>query len=108
MNDMVIKPGRSGPAVWVEFPITTSYDKTDIETVTKSFFRPLNDKGGFVEFNVDLDKWELQQDPNLPDVRNAKMIWLITKQGEIHIDGFPLSEPGVEPEFFDYEGNKIQ
>jgi RHS repeat-associated protein len=105
-SEMLIRPGRSGPAIWVEYPIITSYDPQDIRKTTELFVRPLSDDGGFVEFNVDLDKWNLQQDPNLPYTTNAKMIWLLTKQGELHLEGFPLSEPEVDPEFFDREGNR--
>ncbi len=108
-NTMAIKSGRAGPWIWIEYPVTTSYEEEDIKNVTRSFFRPIDPiKGGFVEFNVDLKKWQVDQDPNLPGVRNAKRISLVTLQGEIHYPtGYSLSQPKVNPEFFDSQGNRF-
>jgi RHS repeat-associated protein len=109
MASMAIKVGPSGPYTWVEYPITTSYDEDDIQNTTKEFMRPLNGRGGFVEFSVDLNRWTILPDNNLPYVSNAKMIPLYTHDGVVYVDkGFPLSEPGTNPRFFDWQGNLLR
>lgn len=106
-----IRSGMSGPLVFIEHPITTSRDAASIQQTTQSFFRPLNGTGGFVEFNVDLNKWVVAQDPNLPWVPNAKVIHPITHQGTIYMKGatmyFPLNEPIVMPTFYNWKGEKM-
>ena len=74
-STMIIK-SESGLAIWAEYPITTPYEEQAIQITTESFMRPLNGRGGFVEFNVDLNKWRMEPDPNLPWLSNAKIIWL--------------------------------
>jgi hypothetical protein len=109
-TDMRVRPGYSSPfAIWAEFPIITPYEEKAIQATTTSFFRPLNGRGGFVEFNVDLSKWPMEQDPNLPHVLNAKMISLFSQSlGLTYIGlGFPLTDPGVTPIFFDWKGDPL-
>ena len=108
---MVLKsPERLTLGIWVEYPITTGYDKdAKIRETIRSFFIywPTNNAGGFVEFNVDLERWTLIQDPNLPQASNAKVIAL-SKMGYQHmLRGFPLDEPGVNPKFYDWRGSPL-
>ena len=96
--DMRIKPSTQNSfALWVEYPITTPYEERAIQKTTESFFRPLSGRGGCVEFNVDLRKWRMDQDPNLPNVSNAKIIYLYSDViGTDYVGvGFPLTEPNV-------------
>jgi hypothetical protein len=100
--DILIKvnPGMS-PFVWVEYPIMTPNDEQAIKNRARSFFIA-GGVDGFVEFNVDLNKWSMEQDPNIPYDPTAKIIRL----GIFHaIIGFPLTDPGVNPTFFDAKGN---
>jgi hypothetical protein len=109
-TDMRVRFGYSSPfAIWAEFPIITPYEEKAIQATTASFFRPLNGRAGFVEFNVDLNKWPMEQDPNLPHVLNAKMISLFSQSlGLTYIGlGFPLTDPGVTPIFFDWKGDSL-
>jgi hypothetical protein len=107
-SSMIIRSG-DGLAIWVEYPITTSYDESAIQRTSESFMRPLNGKGGFVEFNVDLNKWTMEPDPNLIWVDNAKMIRLWNESDISHVGvGFPLDDPSVDPRFFDWQGNHIR
>jgi hypothetical protein len=111
MNDMIIKPTPSlGPGIWVEYPITTLYEEKAIQATTTAFFRPLDGRGGFVEFNVDLNRWPMEQDSNLPDMTNSKIIWLYGPTiGITYVDiGFPLYETDVNPSFYDWQGKRIQ
>lgn len=102
---MLIK-ARDGLAIWVEYPITTPYEEQAIQKTTSSFMIPLNGRGGFVEFYVDLNKWHMEPDPNLPGVKGATIIWLGGPGNMTYIGvGFPLGEPDVDPEFFDWQGN---
>jgi RHS repeat-associated protein len=104
---MLIK-SADGLAVWVEYPVITPYNEGAIQATTLSFMRPLNGRGGFVEFNVDVNKWRMEPDPNLPWLRNAKIIWLGNADDLKYIGvGFPLSDPGVAPLFFDWKGHPI-
>ena len=105
-STMLIK-SQEGLAIWVEHPIITPYEKDAIQETTASFMRALNGHGGFVEFNVDLNKWRMEPDPNLPWVSNAKIIWLGGPGNLPYIGvGFPLHEPGVDPVFFDWQGKR--
>ncbi len=94
--------------VWVEYPITTSYKEEAIQRTSETFFRPLNGRGGFVEFSVDLKKWTIIHDPNLRDVPNASAIRLLPKDGNLFyittLKGFPLYEPKVNPSFYNWKG----
>ena len=108
-NTMILKSQmRFTFNVWVEYPITTGYEEEEIRETVKSFFiYPIEGVGGFVEFNVDLNKWILKQDPNLPLVYNAKAISLIDMGAEYMLNGFPLNQLGVDPKFFDWRGNPL-
>ena len=108
--DMRIKPSTQNSfALWVEYPITTPYEERAIQKTTESFFRPLSGRGGCVEFNVDLRKWRMDQDPNLPNVSNAKIIYLYSDViGTDYVGvGVPLTEPNVNPMFFDWKGHPL-
>jgi hypothetical protein len=89
-------------AIWVEEPISTPYDKAAIKRRTQTFF--ITGVDGFVEFNVDLNKWAMAQDPNIDYDPNSKIIIL---HPPYNISGFPLTDPNVNPVFFDEEGSPI-
>lgn len=95
-------------SIWVEYPITTGYDENAIRETVTFFGRNPDLVNGFVEFNVDLSKWQLLPDDMLPDT-NSKMIPLVTLDGDISYlgRGFPLYEPRVNPRFFDKTGKPI-
>jgi RHS repeat-associated protein len=103
-----IVSGISGPFIFVEHPIITPRDIDSIQQTTQSFFRPLDGIGGFVDFNVDLNKWIVGPDPNLSGVTNAKIINPITVDGSVYMRGtsmyFPLDAPNVKPVFYDWKG----
>jgi RHS repeat-associated protein len=100
--DMLIKVNTNmGPFVWVEYPIVTPNDEQAIQRRASRFFIA-GGVDGFVEFNVDLNKWSMEQDPNIPYDSTAKIIKLGISYATI---GFPLTEPGVSPMFFDAKGN---
>jgi hypothetical protein len=104
-----IVSGLSGPLIFVEYPITTPRDIDSIQQTTRSFYGPLNGVGGFVDFNVDLNKWIVSPDPNLTWVTNAKVINPITVDGSLYMRGtsmyFPLDAPNVMPVFYDWKGD---
>jgi RHS repeat-associated protein len=109
MGSMVIRSADE-LAIWVEYPITTPYEENAIQLTSASFLRPLDGKGGFVEFDVDLNKWRMEQDPNLSHVGNSKIIWLWGPDiGTTYLSiGYPLYEPNVNPEFYDWKGNQMR
>jgi RHS repeat-associated protein len=90
-----------GFSIWVEYPIFTSYEESEIRETVEIFGRDYSQITGFVEFDVDLEKWTMVPDPNLKGIENAKMI--LTYVG----NAFPLNEPGVNPMFFDKIGNPL-
>lgn len=107
---MVLKSNRMPLTigVWVEYPILAGYDAASIQQAVHKFRIGFwSTAGGFVEFNVDLDKWRVIQDPNLPHISNAKMIALAQMGIEYAQTGFPLDEPEVEPKFYNWQGNPL-
>lgn len=98
----------SGIYIWVEYPIVTSYQKDSIRDTVEVFGRNYDRINGFVEFNVDLNKWLMEQDVNLPYVPYAKMINLLALSGNFNLNAFPLSEPAVNPIFYDKTGNLLR
>jgi hypothetical protein len=100
--DMLIKVNMNmGPFIWVEYPIVTPNNEQAIQRRASRFFIA-GGVDGFVEFNVDLNKWSMEQDPNIPYDPTAKIIKLGISYATI---GFPLTEPGVSPMFFDAKGD---
>jgi RHS repeat-associated protein len=108
-SEMLIR-STYGLLIWVEYPITTSYEASAIRETVRLFGRDYGRISGFVEFNVDLGKWILKDDENLPGVYNAKVIPLITLDGNYSYVGigFPLNEPEVNPKFFDETGKALE
>jgi hypothetical protein len=98
VNSSILPPG----VIWVEYPIITPYDERAIQQRTSSFF--ITGVRGFVEFNVDLNKWNMTQDPNIPWDPTSKIIVLPPPFNRI---GFPLSLPEVAPAFFDATGGHL-
>lgn len=91
--------------IWVEYPITTSYKTLDIQKTSIAFYRPLNGKGGFVEFNVDRNRWDIIDDPNL-NISNSKLILLLASP--FRSVGFRLDAKDVDAQFFDWRGQRLR
>jgi hypothetical protein len=83
--------------IFIESPIQTGYSEAEIQHKSGYFFRPLNGVGGFVEFNIDPEKWDVVPDPLFPD--EADVILIYDRE-----TGFPLDAAGVEAQFFDWKG----
>jgi hypothetical protein len=95
-----------GPYIWVEFPILTANNEVDIQATTSSYFRALNGSGGYVDFNIQLET--LRIDPNLPDVKNAKIIDLASLPVDtlmaIMANGLSLNGSDRDAKFYDWKG----
>jgi len=103
-SSMVIKSDRI--AIFAEYPIITPYEEQAIQRTSRSFMRPLDRQGGFVEFNVDLRKWRVEPDPNLQDmVTNAVRI---RPKPLTLFNEFPLNELGVNPIFYNWRGRPLE
>jgi len=105
MSIMTILPNPSmnyPDVIWVEEPITTPYERGAIKRRTQMFM--ITGVDGFVEFNVDLNKWSMAQDPNIDYDPNSKIIILPSPHNKT---GFLLRAPKVKPVFYDDEGNPI-
>jgi len=114
----LIKSSRSIGApdtflIFAEYPISTPRQSPDLEN-QYSIFRPGRILNGIVEFNVDTNKYLIEPDSNFAHLQfnNAIQIWLFhppTSMGNISYvaTGFPLSEPNVEPQFFDKYGQPL-
>jgi hypothetical protein len=106
-SQMTIK-STYGYSIWAEYPISTSYKEADIRNTVIRFGRNPDTINGFVEFDVDLQKWRLEADPNLPPGSNAVMIPLVTLDGNMSYlgNGFPLFD--ASPAFYDNKGSVLR
>jgi hypothetical protein len=97
-----------GYSIWVEYPVMTPYEEKAIRNTVIKFGRNPDSINGFVEFNVDLRKWKLEDDPNLPPGSNAMMIPLDRLDGDMSYlgKGFPLSD--TIPVFYDSTGKPLR
>ena len=113
---------------YAEWPITTPRNKAAFESVYESFGLPKQKLSGAVEFNIDIGKWNVIWDPAFrydDSVNNAIVVSLFPRHfnGEMDIigsaditqayadelfNGFNLALPGVNPLFYDVNGNIIQ
>ena len=104
---MCIGPGTF--SIFAEHPIVTPRKSPDLEKMY-AIFRPGRALEGIVEFNVDTNKFIVTPDMFLPGASNAVEISLYPNMvGDLsYIDtGFRLTEPRVNPEFYDKSGNTL-
>jgi hypothetical protein len=104
----VRNPGYTVFEIYAEYPITTPRRSPDLREQYNRFRPVRNYFNGIVEFNVDLNRWAIE--PAIRDGPNAIRINVTPNlYGEtIYMTtGFPLNEPGVDPEYFDEYGNPL-
>jgi hypothetical protein len=96
---------------YAEYPIITPLNAQAFREVYKLFGKDPLKLTGAVDFNLDLDRWNIQPDDNLIAVNNAIQVQFVpSKRNEVLTllaSGFRLDELNVNPVFYDASGNVI-